>query len=340
MSKIHTDRDAMDLEGHGSRVEAPVDAAVLLAEALMPNANYSQVTRALEAILACTAKGLSGDAACYAQYQSLLLELHVPGEARTEPTRRWMASQIYHVEDKFAPALSDFTVLPVDQFREKVDAEIAARTRVKHPMSIHIFQGTPPVQDVRLFLQHHWNRSYNFYSLLAELAFRFEAIEDASVFYRNLYGEAGAESPERSHPALLSHLMTYFDIPLRVDFSGLHPLEKAYLNNRIRCVRHTEVAWGLALLYAVESVSCLNHRRIYELLQRLDVPPEASEFHRLHGTQDEIDTEEMWELIAKFAPSESFQRMFMESLARHFDINQAYFDMLWHEMQMKSIQKA
>lgn len=341
MSKVHTDRDAVNPESHGGQAgTSAADASVLLAAALRPGANYSQVTLALEALLALTAKGLAGDAASYAQYQSLLLELHLPGEPRTEPTRRWMASQIYQIEDKFAPALSDFTALPVDQFREKVDAEIAARTRVKHPMSIHLFQGTPPRQDVRLFLQHHWTRSYNFYSLLAELAFRFEAIEDASVFYRNLYGEAGAEHPERSHPALLSHLMTYFDIPLSIDFSALHPLEKAYLNNRIRCVRHTDVAWGLALLYAVESVSCVNHRRIYELLQRLDVPAEPSEFHRLHGTQDEIDTEEMWELIAKFAPNESFQRMFMQSLARHFEINRAYFDMLWQEMQGQSIHKA
>lgn len=312
-------------------------ASDLLAVALRPDASYSQVTLALEALLALTSKGLAGDAQSYAQYQSLLLELHIPGEPRTEPTRRWMASQIYRMEDTFAPALADFAVLPVAQFREKVDAEIAARTRVKHPMSVHLFQGTPPLQDVRFFLQHHWTRSYNFYSLLAELAFRFEAIEDASVFYRNLYGEAGAETPERSHPALLAHLMTYFDIPLRVDFPALQPLEKAYLNNRIRCVRHPDVAWGLALLYAVESVSSVNHRRIYELLQRLGVPEKPSEFHRLHGTQDEIDTEEMWQLIAKLAPSESFQRQFMQSLARHFEINHAYFDMLWLEMQGQSV---
>ncbi|MFI9660695.1 hypothetical protein PA6761_05479 [Pseudomonas aeruginosa] len=134
--------------------------------------------------------------------------------------------------------------------------------------------------------------------------------------------------------------MTYFDIPLRIDFPALHPLEKAYLNNRIRCVRHTDVAWGLALLYAVESVSCVNHRRIYELLQRLGVPEQPSEFHRLHGTQDEIDTEEMWALIAKFAPSEDFQRKFMQSLARHFEINRAYFDLLWEQMQANSLAMA
>ncbi len=307
-------------------------APALLAEALKPGADYSQIALAAEVLQELTEKGLAGDAGAYAQYQSILLDLHLPGEPRTEPTRRWLASQIYQVEDRFAPELPDFQPVPVEQFRARIDAEIQARTRVRHPMSLHLFQGTPTHEEVRSFLQHHWTRSYNFYSLLAELAFRFEDIRDASVFYRNLYGEAGAETPERSHPALLARLMEHFGIPLRIDFAALHPLEKAYLNNRIRCVRHTDVAWGLSLLYAVESVSCVNHLRIYELLQRMGVPEGPSEFHRLHGTQDEIDTEEMWELIAKFAPDPAFQRTFMQSLARHFDINRAYFDLLWQQM--------
>ncbi|AHH52303.1 hypothetical protein AI22_26075 [Pseudomonas aeruginosa YL84] len=330
----------MNIRSQRTMSEPARNASALLAEALKPGASLDQITLALEAILAVTAKGLGGDASAYAQYQALLLELHVGSDPHTEPTRRWMASQVYLVEDRFAPEPAGFSAVPVEEFRKKVDAEIEARSRVRHPMSVHLFQGTPPVEDVRFFLEHHWVRSYNFYSLLAELAFRFENIEDASVFYRNLYGEAGAETPERSHPALLSHLMTYFDIPLRIDFPALHPLEKAYLNNRIRCVRHTDVAWGLALLYAVESVSCVNHRRIYELLQRLGVPEQPSEFHRLHGTQDEIDTEEMWALIAKFAPSEDFQRKFMQSLARHFEINRAYFDLLWEQMQANSLAMA
>lgn len=304
-----------------------------LIQALRPDASYAQLALAADELLALTRRGLAGDAQAYAQYQSILLDLHLPADPASEPTRRWLASQVYRVEDEFAPALPDFQPVPVEQFRAAIDAEIESRTRVRHPMSQYLFQGEPSERDVRFFLEHHWIRSYNFYSLLAELAFRFEDIRDASVFYRNLYGEAGAETPERSHPALLSHLMTHFDIPLRIDFAALHPLEKAYLNNRIRCVRHTDVAWGLSLLYAVESVSCVNHLRIYELLQRMGVPEGPSEFHRLHGTQDEIDTEEMWELIAKYAQSATFQRTFMQSLARHFDINRAYFDLLWRQMQ-------
>jgi pyrroloquinoline quinone (PQQ) biosynthesis protein C len=307
-----------------------------LNRSLKSNEGYSQVTLALESLLMLTAAGYTGDATAYEQYQSLLLELHLPGESHTEPTRRWMASQVYLMEDEFAENLPSPPLLSVEEFRKKVDAEIAARSRVKHPMSVHLFQGNPSLSDVRFFLEHHWIRSYNFYSLLAELAFRFKDIGDASVFYRNLYGEAGAENPDRSHPVLLSRLMTHFEIPLEINFSDIHPLEKAYLNNRIRCVRHPDVAWGLALLYAVESVSCANHRQIYELLQRLGVPEQPCEFHRLHGTQDEIDTEEIWSLIAKFSQSKSFQHRFMQSLVRHFEINKAYFDMLWREMQEPS----
>ncbi|MEH6417924.1 HOASN domain-containing protein [Pseudomonas sp. CGJS7] len=338
MNEISTFRDAQHPRTFSHPAGANTgEASALLDQALQPGATHARVAVAADALTALAERGLSGDAEAYAHYQSILLQLHIPGDPATEPTRRWLASQIYRVEDRFAPELTDFTFLPVDQFRARIDAEIQTRTRVKHPMSLHLFQGTPPHRDVRLFLQHHWTRSYNFYSLLAELAFRFEAIHDASVFYRNLYGEAGAETPDRSHPALLAQLMEHFEIPLRIDFASLDPLEMAYLNNRIRCVRHTDVAWGLSLLYAVESVSCVNHLRIYQLLQRMGVPEGPCEFHRLHGTQDEIDTEEMWDLIAKFAHDESFQRTFMQSLTRHFDINRAYFDMLWRQMQQQPV---
>ena len=57
----------------------------------------------------------------------------------------------------------------------------------------------------------------------------------------------------------------------------------------------------------------------------------------MHGTQDEIDTEEMWALIAKFASEEGFQRTFMRALKHHFEINKAYFDSLWQQMQAQRL---
>lgn len=35
-----------------------------------------------------------------------------------------------------------------------------------------------------------------------------------------------------------------------------------------------------------------------------------------------------------------FQRKFMQSLARHFEINRAYFDLLWEQMQANSLAMA
>ena len=59
------------------------NASRLMVNALEPSANYAQVTRALEALLALTRQGLAGDAQAYAHYQSALLQLHLPGDPRT-----------------------------------------------------------------------------------------------------------------------------------------------------------------------------------------------------------------------------------------------------------------
>ncbi|WP_276147400.1 HOASN domain-containing protein, partial [Pseudomonas aeruginosa] len=127
----------MNIRSQRTMSEPARNASALLAEALKPGASLDQITLALEAILAVTAKGLGGDASAYAQYQALLLELHVGSDPHTEPTRRWMASQVYLVEDRFAPEPAGFSAVPVEEFRKKVDAEIEARSRVRHPMSVH-----------------------------------------------------------------------------------------------------------------------------------------------------------------------------------------------------------
>ncbi|MBI7429938.1 hypothetical protein JEV27_11910, partial [Pseudomonas aeruginosa] len=64
----------MNIRPQRTMSEPARNASVLLAEALKPGASLDQITLALEAILAVTAKGLGGDASAYAQYQALLLE--------------------------------------------------------------------------------------------------------------------------------------------------------------------------------------------------------------------------------------------------------------------------
>lgn len=277
----------------------------------------------------CAKRGLTGHSESYADYQSIMLEMHLPGNPGTESARRWIASEMYQVEEEYIPKSDTLA----GDFKSSVERLVDDRTRIKHPMSDYIFNGKPSRDEVRFFIAHHWVRSYDFYRLLAELAFRFVDVQDAAVFYRNLYGEAGGKDSTGAHPKLLEKLMVHFNIPLQIDFSTSSAAEKAYLNNRLRCVRHPDIAWGLALIYAVESVSVTNHRKIYELLKRTGVPEDACDFHRLHSTADEIDTAELWELIEKHNDQPSFQSTFLRSLNRHFEINKRYFDVLWDQLQ-------
>src|SRR5688572_28962270 len=102
MNETSTFRDTQHANiPSGQAMPAPDQASILLAEALKPGAASSRTALAADALLALTQKALEGDPAAYAQYQSILLDLHLPGEPRTEPTRRWLASQIYQVEDRF-----------------------------------------------------------------------------------------------------------------------------------------------------------------------------------------------------------------------------------------------
>ncbi len=103
----------------------------------------------------------------------------------------------------------------------------------------------------------------------------------ASVLHRNLYDETGGEDSEQAHPFLLQRLLRHLGVP-----HGFHdrpelPEAQAYLNNRIRCARHPNRAWGLAVLYSLEAGTPATHGNIYALLQRFGVP-DAREFHRVH----------------------------------------------------------
>ena len=173
------------------------NASVLLAEALKPGASLDQITLALEAILAVTAKGLGGDASAYAQYQALLLELHVGSDPHTEPTRRWMASQVYLVEDR---------LLPGGRFQRRPGGGSARRST---PRSRRAAGCAIPCRSTCSRARRRSRTcasSWNIGSVPQLLqppggaGLPLRKHRGRPVFYRNLYGEAGAETPERSHP--------------------------------------------------------------------------------------------------------------------------------------------
>jgi hypothetical protein len=165
---------------------------------------------------------------------------------------------------------------------------------------------------------------------------RFENFEDSTPLYENLFDEAGNGDPNKAHPILLQNLLRYRDLPCDLDAESTMPEEQAYLNNRIRCLRHPDEAWGLALVYLLESVTAANHKKIYRMLEQAGIPADYLEFHYVHGFVDEVHSAELWGLVARRTDDGAFRKTFLRSALHHFEVTRQYYDAMWVEMQALS----
>jgi len=309
--------------------DAPL--ASLVERALAPGASAPCVAACAAALRSLVEHADHDDAAEIAS-QAALHELHARDDAATAATRRWIAAWAYPALDRQAPAASQ-SAASAGELRAVVDAIVDARSRVRHPMSIHMFSGSPTPREIALFLEHHWLRSCRFYQLVVEFAQLRHEFSDLTVLYDNLYDETGSGDPAKAHPPLLQRLMAQLGLPSSFGARAVMREEQVYLNNRVRCARHEDPAWGYAVLYAIEAVTCVNHGSIYQMLRKAGVSEHACEFHRMHGMVDDGHAAHMWTSIERHADSAGFRATFLRSLEHHFRLTDRYFDALWREMQ-------
>ncbi|VTM08351.1 Pyrroloquinoline quinone (Coenzyme PQQ) biosynthesis protein C [Pseudomonas aeruginosa] len=225
-----------------------LDEARIVADALAASATARQVESAASALAALTEKALQGDRQAYAAYQQLLYILSLSDDVPTALTRRWLANAIYRVEERFMPAADLSTALSEADFQQRLEQEIAAQSRERHPMSQYVFSGSASRAQLQVFLRHQWFRTFRLYRDAADLLVNLTDVDEAAALARYLYGELGEEDEKGSHPRLLAKLLEA--IGLEADFQAVStmPEEIAYLNNRARSFRHPEAGWGLAVV--------------------------------------------------------------------------------------------
>ena len=303
----------------------------LTRDALDPAASSSAAARGRDAFAALARAGLA-DAAASVAYHDLLWDLHADPEHRTYALRRWIAAAGYAVEEAAIAPVEVPEALDPAAFADRIRAEQGALSGLVHPMSSYLFAGEPTLDEVKVYLRHHWHRSRLFFRELTELSLG-RPLAEASVLFRNLYDEGGGEDASRAHPFLLQRLLRHLGVPCDFDERPALPEARAYLNNRIRCARAANPAWGLAVLYALEAGTPATHGAIYRLLRRLGVPEEACEFHRIHMTADIEHTEETLGLIADVVRAAGDQAIFLASLRHHRALGRRTFDAIWREIQ-------
>jgi len=309
------------------------DLRAMTLDAVDPNAPLSKLEETMIVLENLAENAFTGIGESYQIYQSIVWnEIHQRGKSVTDPKRLWLAQKLYKVEDRLIPDAEAPQTSTSDKYKQFIEDVITEQARLTHPMSTHLYQGNPSMGEIDLFLEHHWLRSSRFYRLISEFGLRFEDFEDSTPLYENLFDESGNGKPENAHPILLKNLLDYRGVPCEIDATSSMAEEQAYLNNRIRCMRHPDLAWGLAVVYLIEDVTSANHKKIYKMLETAGVPEKYREFHRLHGFVDEVHAAELWELVGKRADKPAFRNTFLRSVLQHFRITRRYYDRLWEKM--------
>jgi pyrroloquinoline quinone (PQQ) biosynthesis protein C len=311
----------------------PSDRARIVAQALAPNAQFSQLEAAAKTLTEVTEKGLTGDTAAYNEYQRLLYVLSLSDDSATALSRRWLANQVYQVEERHIPAAEIPNRLSEADFQALLEKQVAARSREQHPMSQYVFGGSATKAQLQVFLRHQWFRTFRLYRDATDLSLHLHDVDEAAALGRYLYGELGEEDEKRSHPRLLAKLLSA--VGLEADFQAVStlPEEIAYLNNRVRCFRHADVSWGLAVFYVTEIVVPGNHDKLFRALVNAGVSEDSAEYYKVHVSLVPPRAKREWQLIARRIPDASFQKVFLTSLNQHFRVERAYYDAVWAEMQ-------
>jgi pyrroloquinoline quinone (PQQ) biosynthesis protein C len=317
-----------------SELTTDSDSQQAILDALAPDASLSKLEEAAALLGNLAERAFSGAQEAYQTYQAIMWNVvHQRGGSVTDPKRMWLAQELYKVEDRFIPNVEAPDTTTSEEFKTFIEGVIIEQARLAHPMSAHLYQGTPSLEEIDLFLEHHWLRSSLFYRLFSEFGLRLEDFEDSTPIYENLFDESGNGDPEKAHPILLKNLLEYRGVPCEIDTASSMTEERAYLNNRIRCMRHPDLAWGLAVVYLIEEVTSANHKKIYKMLEKAGIPEEHLEFHRIHGFVDEVHAAELWGLVARRAHDAAFRRTFLRSVFQHFRVTQQYYDALWAKMR-------
>lgn len=308
------------------KVEA-VERAVR--SALRAGAASTEIVAARASLQGLAEAALAGERAAFVAYQDLLWDLHVGGEGRGYGLRRWLCEACYEVEEAHVARVEHAAALPRGAFALRAEQEVSGGP--PHEVSTRLFSERSTLAEFKVYLRHHWHRSRLFWRELAELGVG-RGLADASVIFRNLYDESGGECEGRAHPFLLQKLLRHLGVPCEFDERPTLPEAQAYLNNRIRCARHPNPAWGLAVLFALEHGTPATHGQIYRLLRRFGIDEEYCEFHRLHMSADVEHAAETWSLIERVVVGADDQRSFLSAIRHHRGLGRRYFDEIGREM--------
>ncbi len=318
------------------RLMAPTFAGAvpqIYATATDSDASPDEIATAARALTRLAERAHEGSTEAVAAYQATAYGIHEARDPTTQATRDYLLERGHRVEDRLIARVEHPQALDPDQMRARALELGGPAQRSAHPMSVHLFDGEPTQMDLAIYMRHHWHRTKGFYKLFADFGRRLP-LSDVAPIYSNLYDETGCTYPDAvPHPLMLQRLLQYLGVPCDQDDHSWLTAGQAYLNNRVRCMRSSQVEWGWGMLFSLECIVHGVHTKILHLLRRMRIPEEQCEFHRLHSELDAHHAAELLDFIVSRIRTASEQQIFFSSIAHHQSLGRRYFDAIWAEMQ-------
>jgi hypothetical protein len=141
--------------------------------ALDMDAPLSKLEEAANLLIDLLIRAQAGDGNAFQTYQQIVyIDIHQHGETVRDPKRLWMARKLYQAEEQYIPEVDDSGPASPEEFKQFIDEMVKQRARLTHPMSDHLYNGKPNLQEIDLFLEHHWMRSSLFYRFIGEFGLR------------------------------------------------------------------------------------------------------------------------------------------------------------------------
>ena len=209
---------------------------------------------------------------------------------------------------------------------------------LSHPLFQRCFSEDGTFEDLAVYLRHKWIIMLTFWRSLSEFGARLQRhdLHNTALVYENVHEELGAGDATAAH--LLKHyeLLRAIGIDVAWDDEPEFAETYEYINFRMFCMRHPELAWGLGSFYSQEATSLEYTLGHYHQLRHFDVDHATAEIYHAH---DEIDTEHTDEIlmIVRDLVHDDEQRATMLRAQRHqMMLWHAHFDRVLAEIEAGS----
>jgi pyrroloquinoline quinone (PQQ) biosynthesis protein C len=221
--------------------------------------------------------------------QRRLYWLHYGQHEASYSFRQWLASTTYRYFEETA-----LPVTPVSQDSETFVGELASIQKdlspLDHPLFRRCFSDDGTLNDVSVYLRHKWIIMLTFWRSLSEYGARIQRhdIHNTALVYENVHEELGAGDAGKAHLVKHYNLLRSLGVEVAWDDEPEFSETYEYVNFRLFCMRHPDLAWGLGSFFSQEASSLEYTLGHYQQLRRLGVDHSDAEVFYSH---DEIDSD-------------------------------------------------